>query len=204
MIVYKITNLDNGKIYVGQTKFTVDKRFKEHAKSESYIGKAIRKYGEEQFDLEVLATCETREEAYELEIAFIEFFDCMAPNGYNLTAGGLHNPNFEEDYGDGWVLVYRKTYRDLLLGVTNPSILRVFGLLMTKQNFERGINTTKKAIADELKISYDSVMVAFKWLKEHGYVKERKVNGQTEFLLNPDVTTCGKNKQAKIDLWKSI
>ena len=94
MIVYKITNLDNGKIYVGQTKFTVDKRFKEHAKSESYIGKAIRKYGEEQFDLEVLATCETREEAYELEIAFIEFFDCMAPNGYNLTASGIHNPTF--------------------------------------------------------------------------------------------------------------
>ena len=112
--------------------------------------------------------------------------------------------NYGTQNGDGWVLVYRKTYRDLLLGVTNPSILRVFGLLMTKQDFERGINTTKKAVADELKISYDSVMVAFKWLKENGYVKERKVNGQTEFLLNPDVTTCGKNKQKKIDLWNSV
>ena len=75
---------------------------------------------------------------------------------------------------------------------------------MAKQEFENGVRTTKKAVADELNISYRSVMVAFKWLKENGYVKERKVNGQTEFLLNPDVTTCGKNKQKKIDLWNSV
>ena len=204
MIVYKITNLDNSKCYVGQTKFTAEKRFKEHAKSDSCIGKAIRKYGEEQFNLEVLATCETREEAYELEIAFIKFFDCMAPNGYNLTEGGLHNPHFEQDYGDGWVLVYRNTFMHFLLTVPDFITTKVFGSLMAKQEFENGVRTTKKAVADELNISYRSVMVAFKWLKENGYVKERKVSGQTEFLLNPDVTTCGKNKQKKIDLWNSV
>lgn len=106
--------------------------------------------------------------------------------------------------GDGWMIVYRDSFMDFLKQTTNPSVLRVFGSLMTKQEFDRGINTTKKAIADELHISYDSVMVAFKWLKEHGYIKERKVRGQTEFLLNPDVTTCGKKKEAKIDLWNSI
>ena len=106
--------------------------------------------------------------------------------------------------GDGWVIVYREAYRNLLREVTNPSILRVFGMLMTKQGFDRGINTTKKAIADELDISYDSVMVAFKWLKENSYIKERKVNGQTEFLLNPDVTTCGRNKKLKVELWNSV
>ncbi len=106
--------------------------------------------------------------------------------------------------GDGWVIVYKETYRELIMDTTNPSILRVFGLLMTKQEFENGIKTTKKAIADELKISYDSVMVAFKWLKENGYVKEHKVNGITEFVLNPEVTTCGKNRKDKIKLWESI
>ena len=65
MIVYKITNMNNYKIYVGQTKFTAEKRFKEHSKANSLIGNAIRKYGEEQFSLEVLAICETREQAYE-------------------------------------------------------------------------------------------------------------------------------------------
>ena len=75
---------------------------------------------------------------------------------------------------------------------------KVFGSLMTKQEFDRGVNTTKKAIADELKVSYRSVMTAFKWLKEHGYIKERKVRGQSEFLLNPEVTTCGKRKKKKL------
>ena len=87
MIVYKITNMDNGKIYVGQTRFTVEKRFKEHAKAPTLIGDAIRKHGKEHFLLEVLKTCETREEAYRLEIFFIAKFNCMAPNGYNLTEG---------------------------------------------------------------------------------------------------------------------
>ena len=106
--------------------------------------------------------------------------------------------------GVDWMIVYKEAYRYLLIENTNPSVLRVFGLLMTKQEFEKGIKATKKSIADELKISYDSVMIAFKWLKENGYVKEHKVDGITEFVLNPDVTTCGKNRKAKIDLWNSI
>ena len=106
--------------------------------------------------------------------------------------------------GDGWVIVYRNNFMHFLLTVPDFITTKVFGSLMAKQEFENGVRTTKKAVADELNISYRSVMVAFKWLKENGYVKERKVNGQTEFLLNPDVTTCGKNKQKKIDLWNSV
>ena len=102
------------------------------------------------------------------------------------------------------MILYKDAYRELIIKNTSPSILRVFGLLMTKQEFENGIKATKKALADELNISYDSVMIAFKWLKENGYVKEHKVNGITEFVLNPTVTTCGKNRKAKIELWNSI
>ena len=112
--------------------------------------------------------------------------------------------NYGTQNGDGWVLVYRKTFMHFLLTVPDFITTKVFGSLMAKQEFENGVRTTKKAVADELNISYRSVMVAFKWLKENGYVKERKVSGQTEFLLNPDVTTCGKNKQKKIDLWNSV
>ena len=162
MVVYKLTNTDNGKIYVGQTRFTVEKRFKEHARAESFIGDAIRKYGEEQFMIEVLETCETREEAYELEIFFIAKFNCMAPNGYNLTKGGIHYPQFESENGDDWVIVYRDTIMNLAQETINPSVLRVFISLMSQQEFEHGVRTTKKAIAEGLSISYDRVMVAFK------------------------------------------
>ena len=106
--------------------------------------------------------------------------------------------------GDDWVIVYRETFENFLMVAPDFTTAKVFGVLMTQQKFEGGINTTKKAIADRIKVSYRSVVTAFKWLKEHGYVKERKVFGQTEFLLNPYVTTCGKNRKDKINLWESI
>ncbi len=204
MNVYKITNLINEKIYVGQTKFSVKKRFKEHAKADSLIGRAIRKYGEEYFDYEVIETCETREEAYELEIYFIQHFNCMTPNGYNLTEGGLCYPNFESfPNGDGWVIMYREPL--LNLAIKAPLIAwKVFATLASQQNFNEGIKITKRAIADILGVSYDNVLRGFNWLKDNGYVKERKVNGITEFLLNPNVTTCGKNRKNKKELWDSI
>ena len=36
MIVYKITNRVNGKIYIGQTKASLSRRWKEHVKSKGY------------------------------------------------------------------------------------------------------------------------------------------------------------------------
>lgn len=112
--------------------------------------------------------------------------------------------NYGTQNGDGWVIVYQDAYMNLLCETTNPSILRIFGSLMTKQSFDGGVKTTKKAIYEELGIERTSAWKAFKWLKENLYIKERKVNGITEFLLNPYVTTCGKNRKEKIKLWESI
>ena len=86
--IYKITNLINGKIYVGQTTKTIEERFKKHSTTDSLIGKAIRKYGKENFKLELIAECTTIEEANKLEIYLIKEFNCKVPNGYNFTDGG--------------------------------------------------------------------------------------------------------------------
>ena len=203
MYIYKITNLINGKIYVGQTSRTPEIRFSEHVHADSYIGSAIRKYGRANFKIEVLEECESKKELDNREQYWIARFESMGPNGYNLTEGG-NDRNYGTQNGDGWMIVYRDTYETLLLETTNATVLRVFGLLMTKQSFESGVSATKKAISDKLSLSYTEVWKAFRWLKEHDYVKERKVDGQTEFLLNPHVTTCGKNKKDKIRLWESI
>lgn len=88
MIVYKITNLENGKIYVGQTRRTLEERFKEHCQADSAIGRAIRKHGKEKFKCEILETCKTLEELNEREKFWIKTFDCMIPKGYNKTDGG--------------------------------------------------------------------------------------------------------------------
>ncbi|MBR0261137.1 MAG: helix-turn-helix domain-containing protein [Selenomonadaceae bacterium] len=87
-IVYLITNLLDGKKYVGQTTRTLEERFSEHAEAESLLGNAICKYGAENFSREVLAECETPEELDAQERFYIKELDCKHPKGYNNTDGG--------------------------------------------------------------------------------------------------------------------
>ena len=87
-VIYKITNLLDGMIYVGQTTRSIEVRFREHAVADSRIGNAIRKYGAENFSCEVVEECESRAALDEREIFWIAHFDCKSPNGYNLTDGG--------------------------------------------------------------------------------------------------------------------
>ena len=87
-VIYKITNTKNGMIYIGQTTRSVKERFSEHMKSDYFIGRAIRHDGVENFTVEVIEECETLKQLNEREKFWIAFFNCMAPNGYNLTDGG--------------------------------------------------------------------------------------------------------------------
>ena len=95
-VIYLITDTTNGKLYVGQTIHTAEKRFKEHFYEDTYIGNAMRAHGIENFTVEVIAVCESREELDACEIAKIAEYDCMAPNGYNLTEGGEGGSHCEE------------------------------------------------------------------------------------------------------------
>lgn len=53
--IYKITNLINGNIYIGQSK-DPETRFKQHinGNNPSLIHLAIKKYGEENFSFEII------------------------------------------------------------------------------------------------------------------------------------------------------
>ena len=80
MTIYKITNLLNGKIYVGQTKQKIEQRFLQHSKANSPLGQAMRQCGLENFTVEVIENCKTQAELNERE----KFW----PFGYNRTDGG--------------------------------------------------------------------------------------------------------------------
>ena len=88
MVVYKITNLLNGKVYVGQTQRTLDERINEHLHGSLYIDRIMQKYGRENFKDEIIEKCSTLEELNEREIFWIAKFNCKFPNGYNFTDGG--------------------------------------------------------------------------------------------------------------------
>lgn len=87
-IIYLIWCKVTGKKYVGQTTRTLEERFGEHCCANSYIGKAIRKYGRENFICGVIKTCATKAELNACEIFYIAVLKSRAPYGYNFTDGG--------------------------------------------------------------------------------------------------------------------
>ena len=90
MFVYKITNLINKKIYIGITN-DYKKRWNNHKCCKtSLIGKAIQKYGKNNFKFEILFQGLSIEEASQKEIDLIKTYDCLAPKGYNISKGGYN------------------------------------------------------------------------------------------------------------------
>lgn len=98
--IYKIVNRLNNKIYIGQTKREIFKRFSDHMshaihskrpndlKCALYI--AVREYKPENFGVELLEEFEgTRYQADKKEIEWIAKLDSCNPEiGYNVDKGG--------------------------------------------------------------------------------------------------------------------
>ena len=91
--IYIIRNTINSKVYIGQTKVSLKLRFQNHLSAarngkDYVIGKAIRKYGEENFYIELLEEC-TIEELNERERYWISYFNATNNKfGYNMSIGG--------------------------------------------------------------------------------------------------------------------
>lgn len=84
MVIYKITNQLNGKIYVGQTKQSIEKRFLQHSKSSTPLGQAMRECGIENFNIEIIERCQTQNQLNEREIFWIRVLNSKQPHGYNV------------------------------------------------------------------------------------------------------------------------
>ena len=94
--IYKITNLTNGKSYIGQS-IHIERRWIEHClpSADSAIAKAIQKYGKEQFSFQVIEEC-SKEQLNEKEEYYISYYNTVVPNGYNIM-----------DWVDGNSVYYR-------------------------------------------------------------------------------------------------
>lgn len=93
--IYKITNQINGKNYIGQTRFTVKKRWNEHIFNALHTSinyplySAIRKYGVDNFSISLIEEVED-EKLDEREQYWISEYNTYIGNneGYNATLGG--------------------------------------------------------------------------------------------------------------------
>ncbi len=140
MYIYKITNLINNKLYVGQSSKTINE-------SESYFGsgkiirRSIEKYGIENFKKEILCKCDSKEELDVKEMYWIEKLNSMIPIGYNLTSGG------------GGVVGYKHTDKAII------KISKSSAELWTSQEYRDKILPTRKTQwTDERKLCQSKQM----------------------------------------------
>ena len=138
--IYKITNLINQKVYIGQS-IHPEKRWWEHCQRaktlyDNYpIHLAIRKYGEENFSFEIL---EWTENFNERERELIIYFNSLSPNGYNILEGGstpiLKGENHPRN------------------SITEKQLFDIIDLLQqnehTYKEIANMVNTTEKIISD--------------------------------------------------------
>lgn len=91
--IYLIRNLVNGKCYVGKTEGSVLDRYRRHLQNAKWgidyaLYRAIRKYGENSFSIDHVASCEALL-INDLEKYYIEFYGSRTTrHGYNMTEGG--------------------------------------------------------------------------------------------------------------------
>lgn len=92
--VYKITNKVNNKVCIGITSKGISARWKEHIYSAEHgcpfkLHNAIRKYGKENFSIELIDFCNSWEELTEKEQYYISEYKSLQDEfGYNMTEGG--------------------------------------------------------------------------------------------------------------------
>lgn len=118
-IIYCWTNLINGKVYIGQTtdRRGIMKRYADHknysvnVNSPNYnkpLPSAIRKYGINNFKLEVIDVADTIEELNKKEMYYIEKYGSLINrNGYNIREGG-NNTTLTKDIRDKMSKAHQK------------------------------------------------------------------------------------------------
>jgi group I intron endonuclease len=92
--VYVITHCASGKRYVGKANHAVTRWRAHHTDArrtcpETCIGRALKKYGQSEFEFKVLEWCITEDAAYERERYWVSYFKSDQPEfGYNIESGG--------------------------------------------------------------------------------------------------------------------
>lgn len=168
MWIYKITNIQNDKVYIGQSIRPIEQRFKRHLtdalnnKLDTHFARAIREYGADSFKLEEIDSATAQEELNKKEQYWIQYYNSVK-EGYNETdaiekcGGNTYQSKTEEE-----MEVIKEKIRQTKLGAKNPMARKVKRInIITKEEdiFDTviacakacGINNGKTSITDRLR-----------------------------------------------------
>lgn len=187
-VIYKVTNLMNHKVYIGQTTQDFKKYKSKHIycsrdnqiknKNRAFY-KALREYGPHKFKWEVLGECKGQEDLDITEIRCIDFYkSTMEVYGYNMVIGGrgvvgLDQSEEEKDklrdqiyeyYERGELHLFYKMYSSLEKGKhskeKNAAYIQVDDNKIIEL-YKKGY--TQYRIAEELEVSRAIIHSRLKW-----------------------------------------
>lgn len=131
MWIYKITNIQNNKVYIGQTIRPVKDRFHRHMNDalndiiDTHFARAIRKYGKENFAVEIIDTAQSQDELNKKEQYWIQYYN-STQKGYNETdavskcGGNTYQSKTKEE-----MEVIKDKIRQTKLGAKNPMARKI-------------------------------------------------------------------------------
>ena len=160
--IYKHVNKANGKIYIGQTRKSLQERWKNGKGygSRTRFSQAIAKYGWDGFIHEVIEeNIESQEYANEREIYWINYYNSYDCNyGYNMTPGG-HSLSIE--IRSKAATTFKEHYKNKINFIYCVELAKIF------------LNPT----------------VAWEWLYSNGYCNKEKKN-PIPSVLNKENASC--------------
>ena len=171
--IYKITNQINGKIYIGQTRKTLQERMNAHIKKASeypnrYLYDAMNHYGYSNFSIALIEEC-SNSQLDEREIYWINYYDSTNHEiGYNLTSGG--------GGGNTWLLnphklqtgekIRKSNLKEDYIPITKESLESDINNGLTSEEMMKKYHTSSVTLANRIRLFFDG-----KTLKEIRPVK---------------------------------
>ena len=208
--IYCITNLINGKQYIGKTTYSVTKRFQEHCRDSKKercnkrpLYDAMNKYGIENFIVEELCECDN-EELSSYEIQYIEKYNTYS-KGYNATKGGDGSILFDYNlilklYQEGLSMVEVASK----VGCCTDTVSKVIHInnvpihKVIRGFCKEPLKIKQFSLDNEFIRQWDSIADAARWLVDNGYAKT--YNGGVRQKIS--MCTKGKVKTAYKFIWK--
>ena len=207
--IYQITNDVNGKIYIGKTEFSIEKRFKEHCSDSARercknrpLYKAMNKYGVEHFHIELIEETDNPEEREQFWIEQKGSFKF----GYNATTGGDGRKYLDYD-------LIVNTYQELqnisktakLLNISVDTVTNV--LKIRKIDIKSGAEIVREQYGKILKMyqkdklikSFSTVADAAQYVKDIGLSSASNIRGIAVHLRD---CANGKRKSAYKHSWR--
>lgn len=183
--IYKYTNKDNGKIYIGRS-INISRRKWEHfhqPSSYSYFDQTLVKIGEDKFDFEIIEECEI-DDIQEREKYWIKFYNCCVldnpKGGYNLTHGGEEYKSEENP----WAKLSVKDVEEIIEKLKNTTL-------------------SIQKIAKEYKVHYNTISDINRcktWTWLHEYKDNIRKSSQGSLLCGE----LGTNKISELQAKKII